>query len=412
MQEDTYAGQQSDPLSLNLYTYCHNSPLLYFDPTGHYAQTSQGIQAEIDRLYEHGTHSAGLWSQINALEAAKERAYEDESITRNAKAYRESISHLPREAKDLLIDQYCRYKDGESFTDWQKKQFKPELVDSSNHFLIGALDAIRRCEEISDRTNYAKQRLETVKSEMPGNSVNKAVIPDQELIVEVFAYTKMDKDQEDFFWDLIPWLGTDYKQVVNPTCQGYVDCAGLARAAYEERNIIISMSGKGTAYSLRMSGSTESSMREYQIYTNIINKYYKSDKKQFNLEYDYSESVNECHNPLLDYTGDTYFYDRETMNKKRYDGMTITAGVVVSGEEETGDVVYHDCNGDGVVDHALMVFGNDRYGRTIYIETAQNPEGVRILGPDNTYGTSGVQHGADRYDRRQESVVVTMRYLN
>jgi len=38
MQEDTYAGQQSDPLSLNLYTYCHNSPLLYFDPTGHYTE--------------------------------------------------------------------------------------------------------------------------------------------------------------------------------------------------------------------------------------------------------------------------------------------------------------------------------------------------------------------------------------
>ncbi|NLA44008.1 RHS repeat-associated core domain-containing protein, partial [Candidatus Saccharibacteria bacterium] len=40
MQEDTYAGQQRDPLSLNLYTYCHNSPLLYFDPTGHYTEYS------------------------------------------------------------------------------------------------------------------------------------------------------------------------------------------------------------------------------------------------------------------------------------------------------------------------------------------------------------------------------------
>jgi hypothetical protein len=37
MQEDTYAGQREDPLSLNLYTYCHNSPLLYFDPTGHWS---------------------------------------------------------------------------------------------------------------------------------------------------------------------------------------------------------------------------------------------------------------------------------------------------------------------------------------------------------------------------------------
>jgi RHS repeat-associated protein len=36
MQEDTYTGDRNDPLSLNLYTYCHNEPLMYSDPTGHY----------------------------------------------------------------------------------------------------------------------------------------------------------------------------------------------------------------------------------------------------------------------------------------------------------------------------------------------------------------------------------------
>jgi hypothetical protein len=35
LQEDTYSGDPSDPLSLNLYTYCHNEPLMYYDPTGH-----------------------------------------------------------------------------------------------------------------------------------------------------------------------------------------------------------------------------------------------------------------------------------------------------------------------------------------------------------------------------------------
>ncbi len=35
LQEDTYAGNASDPLSLNLYTYCVNNPLIYVDPTGH-----------------------------------------------------------------------------------------------------------------------------------------------------------------------------------------------------------------------------------------------------------------------------------------------------------------------------------------------------------------------------------------
>jgi RHS repeat-associated protein len=35
LQEDTFKGNKSDPLSLNLYVYCHNEPLMYNDPTGH-----------------------------------------------------------------------------------------------------------------------------------------------------------------------------------------------------------------------------------------------------------------------------------------------------------------------------------------------------------------------------------------
>jgi RHS repeat-associated protein len=35
LTEDTYLGNQSDPLSLNLYTYTLNNPLKYYDPTGH-----------------------------------------------------------------------------------------------------------------------------------------------------------------------------------------------------------------------------------------------------------------------------------------------------------------------------------------------------------------------------------------
>ena len=34
-QRDTVAGKLSDPLSLNLYTYAHNNPIFYFDPSGH-----------------------------------------------------------------------------------------------------------------------------------------------------------------------------------------------------------------------------------------------------------------------------------------------------------------------------------------------------------------------------------------
>jgi RHS repeat-associated protein len=35
MQEDTYRGARNDPLSLNLYTYCYNEPMMNYDPSGH-----------------------------------------------------------------------------------------------------------------------------------------------------------------------------------------------------------------------------------------------------------------------------------------------------------------------------------------------------------------------------------------
>lgn len=34
MSEDTYEGDITNPLSLNLYTYVENNPLKYVDPTG------------------------------------------------------------------------------------------------------------------------------------------------------------------------------------------------------------------------------------------------------------------------------------------------------------------------------------------------------------------------------------------
>ncbi len=35
LSEDSYRGKSQDPLSLNLYTYCYNSPVKYHDPSGH-----------------------------------------------------------------------------------------------------------------------------------------------------------------------------------------------------------------------------------------------------------------------------------------------------------------------------------------------------------------------------------------
>jgi RHS repeat-associated protein len=44
LQEDTYRGQLDDPLSLNLYAYCNNNPLVYDDPTGHAGKSTQAAK--------------------------------------------------------------------------------------------------------------------------------------------------------------------------------------------------------------------------------------------------------------------------------------------------------------------------------------------------------------------------------
>ena len=34
-QQDTFLGITDNPLSLNRYTYCHNNPIMFVDPSGH-----------------------------------------------------------------------------------------------------------------------------------------------------------------------------------------------------------------------------------------------------------------------------------------------------------------------------------------------------------------------------------------
>ncbi|WP_010681102.1 RHS repeat-associated core domain-containing protein, partial [Acetivibrio cellulolyticus] len=40
LQQGTYMGAIADPLSLNLYAYCHNEPMMYVDPTGYTGEKS------------------------------------------------------------------------------------------------------------------------------------------------------------------------------------------------------------------------------------------------------------------------------------------------------------------------------------------------------------------------------------
>ena len=80
LQADTYLGNTSDPLSLNLYTYCLNNPHKYTDPSGHFVITAAAVllaarivtslvsgvlsaKAEYDRQVAEGDNYAD-WASI------------------------------------------------------------------------------------------------------------------------------------------------------------------------------------------------------------------------------------------------------------------------------------------------------------------------------------------------------------
>lgn len=46
VSEDTYRGEAENPLTLNMYTYVLNNPLIYWDPTGHWVQTDKDLNKE------------------------------------------------------------------------------------------------------------------------------------------------------------------------------------------------------------------------------------------------------------------------------------------------------------------------------------------------------------------------------
>ena len=61
IQEDSYRGDEKDPLSLNLYTYCLNNPMIYDDQNGHWPSFLSKIGSAISNAW-NGAKSFPRWS--------------------------------------------------------------------------------------------------------------------------------------------------------------------------------------------------------------------------------------------------------------------------------------------------------------------------------------------------------------
>ncbi|ATW25288.1 RHS repeat-associated core domain-containing protein [Candidatus Formimonas warabiya] len=73
ISEDTYRGNPNDPLSLNLYTYCHNEPLMYTDPTGHIERPTPKKEVKPEDLSKKDT-SRNQHNRKEEIERKKKEA--------------------------------------------------------------------------------------------------------------------------------------------------------------------------------------------------------------------------------------------------------------------------------------------------------------------------------------------------
>ena len=71
ISEDSYWGEDANPLSLNLYTYAHNNPIKYIDPTGHSAY-EQGKQQVANQVKNESQQS--MKDKLNAQRSSYESA--------------------------------------------------------------------------------------------------------------------------------------------------------------------------------------------------------------------------------------------------------------------------------------------------------------------------------------------------
>jgi RHS repeat-associated protein len=87
IQEDTETGDPNDPLSLNLYTYCHNEPLMYQDPDGHaikWYQAGSVIKGAARGIIDEFSLPKP-WELVDSFKSLKELASEIASGEVNAK---------------------------------------------------------------------------------------------------------------------------------------------------------------------------------------------------------------------------------------------------------------------------------------------------------------------------------------
>ena len=147
-QQDTYLGDYKDPLSLNYYTYCYNSPVRYYDPSGNIpVDTIIDVASFVDSLVGFVASPSWLGAGCLAWDAASillpyvpgsyvakgakligkaDDAVDLAKFLSRAEKGTDTASQLIRNGKSFLM----------SYKDWKKAVKKLDIKGVEIHHLI------------------------------------------------------------------------------------------------------------------------------------------------------------------------------------------------------------------------------------------------------------------------------------
>lgn len=97
INEDTYEGKLNNPLSLNLYTYVENNPLIYVDPTGHAKSGDINLPESVRNQilpYTEAWHIAA--DMLKSLDRSSQYYHMNVSLLKNFQAVLEAQADLIR----------------------------------------------------------------------------------------------------------------------------------------------------------------------------------------------------------------------------------------------------------------------------------------------------------------------------
>lgn len=134
LSEDSYTGDILDPLSLNLYTYAHNNPIRYIDPSGHdpipawatRINAGEGTEEDYQTALSVDPDAwAGHANTVvkRAIKAAQERAQEEEKVVSASKAEKERPDSGLSDLSDEEISKRARDK---SLSGAERRRYQKE----------------------------------------------------------------------------------------------------------------------------------------------------------------------------------------------------------------------------------------------------------------------------------------------